>query len=177
MSENLRMLIGVSQLTPEMMDSLRDAAESMAVDEWVRRTGKGRHECIPENLRPYTHLNLGSVDKWLTTALVADTEEDYINHKLDDDEVVVIYGVANESPSPSVAKVILKKADTIIFAEWDVTPLYCDLIPIGVSDKPALWSCSDTVKVRILPRTAVAGGEVLVLLGVMAAPLGKFITK
>ena len=177
MPEKLRGLIPASQLTPENIDSMREYAERVAIDEWVRRNGLSRDQCISQNLLPFTHLALGTVDVWRSGAMVANTVLAYISHILDDDEVVTIYGAAIEDANPSTSTISVQKAGTTIYAVWDMTPIYCDLYPVGYTDKPALWSGREQVVVNLLPRITKAGGEVVVLLGIMVAKLGKFLTK
>ena len=175
----MRKLIPISQLTPAQVDQVRVAAETRLLAEAARK-GYSREDLVVADLLPYTDLAIaggGNFDYWQTTALVADTEEDYVSHKLDDDEWVAVYGIAMNDADPSVRKVECLVGSAIIMVDWQLEEIFCDMVPIGVSEEYALWLAGDTVTVKILPQTTKAVGDHLVLIGLMCQPKGKRITK
>lgn len=175
----MRKLVPISQLTPEQVDQLRTAVQVDLLAE-AEKKGFAREDMVVADILPYADLGVnggGNYDYWQTAALTADTELDYVSHKLDNDEFVAIYGVAINDSDPSTRKVECLVGTAIILADWQLEEIFCDTIPIGVSEEYPKWLAGDTVTVKLLPQTTKAAGDHIALVGLMCQPKGKRITK
>ena len=131
-------------------------------------------EIIARALLPDTDLNAGAVayDQWLTAALVASTEYQYINQQIRTDQAAAIYGGATLDASPHGGRVRLLNGTSVVFAAWDTTPLWAAEDTIGYSDEFALWPSNQTINVQLMPYAAAGAGERFMVLGVIAEPKG-----
>lgn len=176
----MRKLVPISQLTPEMVDHLRMLVEERLYAEAAKK-GYARSDLVIADLLPNADLALaalgGAFDYWVTAALTANTSSAYISHKLDDDEWVAIYGIAINDANPSTRKVKCSVGTAIVLVDWQLEELFCDTVPIGVSEEYALWLAGDTVTVDLLPQVTKAAGDHIVLIGLICFPKGKRITK
>jgi len=176
----MRKLIPISQLTPAQIDQVRMAAEARLLAEAAKK-GFAPTDMVVADILPNADLGLaalgGAFDYWLTAALVANTSSPYISHKLDDDEWVAIYGIAINDATPSTRKVQCQVGTAITLVDWQLEEVFCDMVPIGISEEYALWLAGDTVTVNLLPQVTKAAGDHIVLVGLICMPKGKRITK
>ena len=194
-----RALRPAKHLTEGQIDQLVENAERGILIECARRTGKTIYlksgigpdvppEVIPKVKRipeeaeilarallPDTDLNAGGVayDQWLTQALVAGTELNFVvAQQIRTDQVVAIFGVGTLSASPAISRVRLMTGTSVVLAAWDTTPLWAAEATIGYADEYALWSVQEIINVWLMPFLANAAGERFVLLGLIAEPKG-----
>lgn len=190
-------------VTAEHCDSVREAAERAALIECARRTKKKVYlkagpgtdtaqagintqlvrdralsEIIARQLLPDTDLNAGGVayDQWLTAALVAATEYQYVAQLLTESEAVTLYGVATMDANPGISRIRLVRDAATILAQWDATPIWAAGQPIGITDEFALFKGQETINIFLMPFITKAGGERFILLGFQAEPKGNIIT-
>ena len=190
-------------VSPIQVDQVMEAAERGALVECARRTKKKVYlkagpgedtaragidpqlvgqpelsEVIARQLLPDTDLNAGGVvyDQWLTAALVAATEYQYVAQLLTESEVVTIYGVATLDANPGISRVRLVRDAATILAQWDATPVWAAGQPMGISDEYALFKGTETINIFLMPFITKAGGERFILLGFQAEPKGNIIT-
>lgn len=175
----MRKLIPISQLTPAQVDQLRMSVEARLLAEAAKK-GYAPTDVVVLDILPNADLGVtggGAFDYWQTAALVANTSSPYVSHKLDDDEWVAIYGIAINDANPSTRKVKCSVGTAIVLVDWQLEEIFCDLIPIGMSEEYALWLAGDTVTVDLLPQVTKAAGDHIVLVGLICMPKGKRITK
>ena len=177
----MRKLIPISQLTPAQVDQLRMTVEADLLNE-AERKGHARDTMVVLDLMPYTDLDVtgatgGAHDYWNTPACVAHTETDIVNHALDDDEFVVIYGIAMDDADPVTKVVKCSVGTAIVLAQWNLQELFCDMVPIGLTEEYPKWLGGDTVHISMFSNPAKAAGDNLVLIGLICQPKGKRITK
>ena len=203
-----RALYPSTHISQEQRDLVREAAERAALIEVAKRTGSSvylrtgrgpdtapgaadidsrivalpeQSEIIARAVLANTDLNLaivGAFDIWQTGALVANTELQYINHQLDEDESVSLFGASLEDANPSSVRLALWQATSLNLALWDLTPLYSTQEPVGYADEYVIWKGRDTVRILTLPRTTkVAPGDLLCLHGFMAQPRSKVLSR
>lgn len=131
-------------------------------------------EIIARALLPDTDLNAGGVayDQWLTAALVAATEYQFVNQQIRVDQVAAIFGVATLDAAPGIGRVRLLNGTSVVMAAWDTTPLWAAEDTIGYTDEYALWDINQTINAQLMPFLTKAGGERFILLGYIAEPKG-----
>lgn len=170
----MRALYPAKHLTPSQIDSMRETAERAAIVECARRTGKSESELVARCGLPDTDFNAGAVayDQWLTAALVAGTEYNFITQQLRTDQVVVVYGVATLDANPGIGRVRALSGGATVLAAWDTTPLWAAEDTIGYTDEFALFSVTETVNIWLLPFITKPGGERFIILTVVAEPKG-----
>ncbi len=192
-----RALRPAKHLTQQQIDSVMDSAERACLIADARSTKKlvflkggpgfdtvdiqgqlvGSHEqsqLIARALLPFTDLIAGGVayDQWLTAALVAAAENQFVNRQMRTDQVVVVYGVFTTDPKPHVSRVRLLNGTSVILAAWDTVPLWAAEDSIGYTDEFALWDVNQTINIQLMPYLAAPAGEVFGLLGFIAEPKG-----
>ena len=197
----MRGLRPASHLSTQEIDAVVEAAERAVLIECSRRTGKtiflkggmgsdvpqaliaggkvvgrsGEAELVARVLLPDTDLNAGAVayDQWLTAALVAATEYQYVGPALQlrTDQVAAIYGVGTLDAAPHVGRVRLLTGTSVVMAAWDTTPIWAAQDTLGYADEFAMWSVQENINVWLMPYAASAG-ERFILLGVIAEPKG-----
>ena len=177
----MRKLVPISQLTPAQVDQLRMTVAADLLAE-AERKGHARDTMVVTDLLPNTDLNVtgatgGANDYWNTPACVANTETDIVNHALDDDEFVAIYGIAMDDANPVTKVVKCLVGTAIVLAQWNLQELFCDMIPIGLTEEYPKWIGGDTVHVTMFSNPAKPAGDNLVLIGLICQPKGKRITK
>jgi len=195
-----RALYPATHLTPQQIQMMSEAAERCALIECAKSTKKkvylkagrggdssyagvdgqlvgspGESELIYRALLPDTDLNAGGVayDQWLTQALVAGNELQFVNQVIRVDQVVVIYGIATLSALPAIGRVRLLNGTAVVLAAWDATPIWSAMDTVGYADEFAMWPSQQTVSVFVLPFLGVAGGERFILIGGIAEPKGS----
>lgn len=131
-------------------------------------------ECIARAVLPFTDLLVGApvaYNQWLTAALVAGALQNYCARLLTATQVVTIYGVATLSGNPAIGYARCLSG-SVVMAAWDLTNLWAAQDTMGFADEAPLWSTTETVTFEITPFLNVAGGEVFVLMGIIAEPKG-----
>lgn len=192
-----RALRPATHLLPQQIDLVAEAAERRALILCARATkrkvylkaGPGPDtrevagqlvgsltdsEIIARALLPDTDLNAGGVayDQWLTAALVAATEYQFVNQQIRTDQAVVIYGVATLSANPGISRVRCLNGTSVVMTAWDTVPLWAAQDTVGVTDEFAEWDVNQTVSIWLMPFITNALGERFILLGYIAEPRG-----
>ena len=195
-----RALYPATHLTPQQIQMMAEAAERSALIECAKSTKKkvylkagrgadssyagidgqlvgspGEAELIYRALLPDTDLNAGGVgyDQWLTQALVAGTELQFVNAVLRTDQVVAIYGIATMSANPAIGRVRLLNGTAVVLAAWDCHAMWAAQDTVGITDEFALWPVQQNVSVWVLPFLTNAAGERFMLIGGIAEPKGS----
>lgn len=187
----MRKLIPVSQLSSEQMDGLRERVELDLKNLAISERGGSLEDWKVRDLLPWTDLTIvhgaqagDTTDFWGLGAIAASTLQVYVNHVLDDDEFVAIYGIALRDTTPACLKVKLQvgvAASTL--AVWGLEELLSSDIPIALSPEAVYYRGSKRVYIQVMPDTvgkAVGADGIsdhLVLIGVIAERVGEVISK
>jgi len=186
----MRKLIPVSQLSPQFMDSLREGVEEDLKRKAARTKGNNPNDWKVRDLLPWTDLTIVSAgqagvttDYWGMTTLVASTMLTYVNHKLDSDEFVAIYGVAIPDVNPAVLKILMQTGGAASTkAQWSLEEIMASDVAIGLSPEWIFYKGDETVFVQVMPDSvgkavgADAISDHLVLIGLIATPAGEVIS-
>lgn len=196
-----RALRPAKHLTPAQIDAVMEAAERRALILCARATkrpvylrgGAGpdvmnsagqltvtlartlaESEIIARCLLPDTDLNAGAVayDQWLTAALVAATEYQFVNQQLRTDQAAVIFGVATLDANPGISRVRALNGTSVVMAAWDTVPLWAAEDTIGYTDEFPEWDVNQTMNIQLMPFLGKAAGERFMVLGYIAEPKG-----
>lgn len=190
-----RALRPAKHLTAAQIDAVMEGAERLALVLCARATkrpvylkgGPGPDsaglnlvntlkdsEILARALLPDTDLNAGAVayDQWLTAALVAATEYQFINQILRTDQAAVIFGVATLDANPGIGRVRALNGTSVVMAAWDTTPLWAAEDTIGYTDEYPSWDVNQTMNIQLMPFITKAGGERFMVLGYIAEPKG-----
>ena len=187
----MRKLIPVSQLDPAQIDSLRERVELDLKRMAMAKLGGNEGDWKCRDLLPWTDLTIVSAgqagattDFWGTAALVASTMLVYVNHKLDSDEFIGIYGVALRDTDAASLKLLFQTgAAASTLAALGLEELMSSDIPIAVTPEAIYYPGDSTVYIQIMPDAvgkAVGADGVadhLVLVGLMCTKAGEVISK
>lgn len=187
----MRKLIPIDQLSPEYMDSLREKVELDLKNLAIAEKGGTLNDWICRDLLPWSDLAIAGAgrinpawDFWGTIVLAANTLLVYINHKLDADEYVAIYGVALRDAAPCVLKVLLQTgAAASTLAAWSLEEMLSSRIPIAVTPEAIYYRGDKVVYVQVMPDSVgkAVGADLiadhLVLIGLMCTRAGETISK
>jgi hypothetical protein len=185
----MRKLIPIDQVSPEQLDSLRENVEA----DLIVQAGKSRGDVKGWRVRDllsFTDLAITSggqgaatANYWGCGALTASTLLLYVNHKLDADEFVAIYGIANRDANPAIIEVLMQTGGAASTkARWNLEDIYTCLQPVGVSPEYIYYKGDETVYVQVYPNTVgkAAGADGVAdhieLVGMICKPLGETIS-
>jgi len=185
----MRTMIPVGQLSTDQLDRLREDIEF----DLMTKAKKARPQTgnwICRQLLPWTDLALVGgpaagvlTDFWGTQVLVASTALIYVNHQLQDDEFVGIYGLNIRDVNPSIIKVLFQTgAAASTYGAINVEQMYGQLIPEIVTPEYYYYPGGSTVYVQVIPDAvgkAVGADGVadhLILLGMMVKPAGEVLS-
>lgn len=185
----MRSLVPTEQLAPGMADSLREAIEADLIAK-ASKDKPTQTNWVVRELLPWTDLNITSAgqagsttDYWGTGALTASTPLVYVNHKLDDDQYVAIYGVNIRDTLPSTINVVFQTGNAASTkAYWNIERLYGTRVPEGITPEYAYYGGSSIVYVQVYPDSVgkAAGSDGvadhLILLGLIAMPAGDVVS-
>ncbi len=187
----MRSLKPVGQLTPEMVDALvEDIQRELLAKAKAARPQVRASDWVVRQVLPWTDLGIVSAgqagaltDYWGCTTLVASTNLIYVNHRLDDNEFVALYGVNIRDVNPCVIKILFQTgAGASTMAAWNVEHLYGQLIPEGVTPEYLYYAGGSTVQVQLTPDSvgkavgADAIADHVILLGLIAKPAGEVVS-
>lgn len=187
----MRKLIPIDQLSPEYCDSLRETVETGLKKLAISEKGGSIEEWVCRDILPWSDLACVSAgqtdadhDYWGTAALVAITPLVYINHHLDADQFVAIYGVALRDTDPCIIKVLLQTgAAASTLAAWSIEEMLSSRIPIALTPEAVYYRGDKIVYVTVVPDHvgkavgADAVADHLVLIGLMCTRAGETISK
>jgi hypothetical protein len=187
----MRSLKPIKQLTPEMIDSLvEDIQRDLVKKAMAARPQVRPQDWIVRQVLPWTDLGITSAgqagattDYWGCTTLVASTLLTYVNHRLDDNEFVALYGVNIRDVNPCVVKMLFQTgAGASTVANWNVEHLYGQEVPEGVTPEYLYYGGGSTCQIQLLPDSvgkavgADAIADHVVLLGLIAKPAGEVVS-
>jgi len=186
----MRKLIPVSQLSPQYMDSLRETIEIDLKAKAARTKGNQSGDWKVRDLLPWTDLNITSAgqagvntDYWGMTTLAVSTLLTYVNHKLDSDEFVAIYGVALPDVNPCVLKLLMQTGGAASTkANYNLEEIYASDVAIGLTPEWIYYRGDETVFIQVMPDAvgkavgADAISDHLALIGLIATPAGEVIS-
>lgn len=187
----MRSLVLSEQLAPGQLDSLRESIEADLLQK--ARTARGQTKpgnWVVRELLPWTDLNITSAgqagaltDFWGCTTLVASTALTYVNHVLNDDEFVGIYGVNIRDTNPAVVKMLFQTgAGASTMANWNIERIYGARVPEGVTPEYLYYSGGSTVFIQLIPDSvgkavgADAIADHVILIGLIAKPVGEVLS-
>ncbi len=187
----MRSLVLSDQLAPGQIDLLREDIERGL----LQKARTARPQVRPDNwivreLLPWTDLNITSAgqagattDFWGCGALTASTNLTYVNHVLDDNEFVGIYGINIRDTNPATVKTIFQTgAGASTLANWNIERIYGSRYPEGVTPEYIYYSGGSTVFVVLTPDAvgkAVGADGVadhIILIGMIAKPAGEVVS-
>jgi len=192
-----RALYPATHLTPAQIQLLAESAERAVLVECSRRTNKKvflkagpgpdtaqiggqlvgnrlESELVARAGLPDTDYNAGAVtyDQWLTAALTASVEYNFISQQLRTDQVAAVYGVATLDANPGISRVRALVGTAIVLAAWDTTPLWAAQDTMGYADEYSLFGVQETMNIWLMPFLTKAAGERFIVLSYIAEPKG-----
>jgi len=187
----MRSLILSDQVAPGMIDSLRESIENdLLHNAMTARPQVGAKNWIVRELLPWTDLAIVSAgqagpltDFWGTGVLAASTALIYVNHVLQDNEFVGIYGINIRDTNPATIKMQFQTgAGASTLAAWNVERIFGARYPEGVTPEYLYYSGGSTVYVVVTPDTVgkAAGADGvadhIILIGLIAKPAGEVVS-
>lgn len=185
----MRKLIPINQVSPEQLDSLRENVEAELMNKAAREKPTIT-KWATRDLLSFIDLGITSAGQgaatanfWGCGALTASTLLVYVNHKLDADEFVAIYGAAIRDTNPAIIEILMQTgAAASTKARWNVEELYGSLQPIGVTPEWIYYKGDETVYIQLFPDAvgkAVGADGVadhIELIGLMCKPAGEVVS-
>jgi len=186
----VRTLIPISTVSPQQLDILREEMERGLIEKARGARGEVK-DWVVRQLLPWTDLAIVSAgqagaltDFWGCGAQVASTAVVYVNHLLDANEFVAIYGIAIRDTNPAVIKVLMQTgAGASTLANWNVEILYGSREPEAICPESIVWGGQETVFIQLIPDAvgkAVGADGVsdhVVLVGLICKPAGEVVSK
>ena len=100
-----------------------------------------------------------------------------VDETLDDDEVIVIYGLASKSTSPTINAITFETGSEKI-ADFFFEDMYVQDVPEIIFDKPIVYSPKSRMVIKITSTSTSASiSEELILKAVVIEKAGKNISK
>ena len=164
------------------VDYLPDEEKKKIVDDAVRVAySVGRQfikapELVDRPLQP-ADVGLSTVDFKFTGTTDANGKLTIVDKTLDDDEVIVIYGLANKSTSPTIMRITFETGSEKI-ADFQFDDMYVQDTPEILFDKPIVYSPKSRMVINIYSTSTSASiTEELILKGIVVEKAGKNISK
>jgi len=160
----------VTGLTVQMQQEYKQKAIEL-LQEAIRKKGKRPEDFVIRDILPSTDLGLTN-EEWSISYTAAYTEEQKINQTLGDDVFLVIYGYANDYPTPKTLYVKLTKGSVPIKI-IHTQAIHLQDVPMAFFE-PEVWSEGETIKVSFYGNAT--GTDRPILLGLVAEPKEKTIS-
>jgi hypothetical protein len=160
----------VSGVTVQQVQEYKQKAIKL-LENMIRKKGKKPEDFIVRDVLPKTDLGLTN-EEWSISYSAAYTEEEKINKTLGDDEFLVIYGYANDYPTPKTLYIKLTRGSVPIKI-IHTQAIHLQEIPIGFFE-PEGWAEGETIKVAFYGNAT--GTDRPILLSLWAEPKEKTIS-
>ena len=186
----MRKLIPIDQVSPEQVDSVREAVEVSLIQQAAQANGSIK-AWRARDLLPFTDLAIVSAGQgaatanyWGVGALVASTANVYVpNTTLASTEFVGIYGIALRDAVPCVIEVLMQtQAGASTKARWNIESLFSSIQPVGITPEWIYYAGQSVIQVTLMPNAvgkAVGADGVsdhIELTGLMVMPVGDVLS-
>ena len=167
--------LSAGQVPIEEKERTLRAVEDKLLEVAVRETGKRPEEIVIRDVLPATDLGL-SAEKWEVSYSAAGWTT-WINKELDDDQFLVIYGVACADTATPYTTALRFKVGTTGATTKDVVQIedaFAEENRVKYLRKPLIYKGGDTVYIEAYGTEA--GTDRLILKALIAEPKGKTVS-
>lgn len=166
--------LSAGQVSVQEKERTLQAVEQKLMEVATRETGKRPEEIVIRDVLPSTDLGL-SAEKWEITYSAAGWAT-WINQELDDDQFLIIYGVANASSTPYTTALRFKVGSTGATTKdvIEIEDVYAEENKVKYLRKPLIYKGGDTVYIEAYG--SAAGTDNLILKALIAEPKGKTVS-